>query len=158
MHKYLAKLEHYIDLVIPYILVVLLAVIIIELSYPQSTEEYPILNYIDWGIIFVFVIDLMFKFHHSATIPYFFKHYWLDIIAVFPFFLFFRLFEVVGATSDLIKEGQSIVHVTSNVEKEVSVVSKVTRAEQFARFLRPFFGWTRFGEVAHFYQKPADRS
>lgn len=135
------KLEHLIDLLIPYALVLLIGILIIEFAEPQWMEEYPIIHYLDYLIVTIFIIDLLFKYHHSKTIPFFLKTYWLEIIAVFPFFLIFRLLDGLGLLTfaigeTAIKEGQGVVHATQGVSKEAEAVAKtLSTAEKEAAAL-----------------------
>jgi hypothetical protein len=107
-------------------------------------------------------------------LPDFFKHYWLDIIAVFPFFLIFRAFELFrGITlfaSESTKEIQAALHVLFNVEKElvtaerlakfereIVAVERLTRAERFARFLRPIIGFRRTLHILFTFEEPSSQ-
>lgn len=135
------KLEHLIDILIPYALVLLIGILVVEFAKPVWMEDYPFIHYIDYIIVLIFVLDLCFKFHHSKTIPFFLKTYWLEIIAVFPFFLIFRLLDGLGLLTfalgeTAIKEGQSVVHATQGVSKEAEAVAKtLSTAEKEAAAL-----------------------
>ena len=175
MHKYLKKIEEIVDSLIPYCLILLLIIIVIELFFHETAELYhaPI-EYADYFIIFIFVIDLIYKWFHVRKIPKFLKNYWLDIIAVFPFFLIFRLFEELSAIFALGETGQKILHEGLEIEKEVSKFEKeaarfekeaarvtkelkATRATRFARFLRPIARLPRFAKAFSFYEHPKQR-
>jgi voltage-gated potassium channel len=94
MKLWLHKIERIVDSTIPFFIVILLILILIEIFFNEAAEPYS--AYIDWAdriIIGVFVIDLIFKYLRVRNIPKFFRHYWLDILAVFPFVLFFRIFQ-----------------------------------------------------------------
>ena len=94
MKKLVCKLEIFVDKLIPYLLLLLVLVIIGEIFYNEFMLKYnTIVQILDWFIIFVFVIDLIFKYNRTKDIPKFFRASWIEIIAVFPFFLIFRLFE-----------------------------------------------------------------
>jgi hypothetical protein len=116
------------------------------------------------------VLDLVFKYLRVRRIPTFLKKYWLDILAVFPFFLVFRTYELVaGAFSAVVSESaqtvQAVVHEGLELEKEgvkvakeVEKVAKLNRSQKFMRFLRPITRIPRFLKakvhVMHFYDKP----
>ena len=105
----------------------------------------------------------MFKYIRVRKVPLFVRKYWLDILAVFPFFLFFRVFEFAfgawGQTAQSIlhegleieKEGSKVVREAekfakegSRVAREAEKVGKLSRSQKFARFLRPIFRLPRF--------------
>ncbi|MFA5141841.1 MAG: ion transporter [Candidatus Woesearchaeota archaeon] len=138
MHKYLRKLEHIVDKIIPPILVILLFIIIGDLFfYDQIHPYYHYIEIIDYFIISIFVIDLSFKYHRTKSLKYFLKQYWIDILAVFPFLWFFR---ITGEATDIIRigeSGQRILHETVEVEKEASVIAKEARGARYLRFARP---------------------
>lgn len=89
------EFEHFTDDIIP-VLVVLLAIVLI-LENPFWTlvhlEDYaPWPTVFDTTVVFFFVVDLVFKWFKTRNIRRFFKLYWLDIVAVFPFYLGFRVY------------------------------------------------------------------
>ncbi|MGV8171168.1 MAG: hypothetical protein ACP5OA_00570 [Candidatus Woesearchaeota archaeon] len=181
------KLEFIVDAIIPYCLVLLIIILILELGFHNFVKEHGLLvtiNIADYFIIFIFVLDLIFKYIRVHDIPLFLKRYWLEIIAVFPFFLFFRLAELAfGITeiSESVKTAQSITHSTTELEKEIAVVSegekalrggesvlkegekvlKVERSTKLSRFLRPLLRIPRFfktlPQMLHFYDKPTGK-
>lgn len=163
MKRWLNKIEHFVDFIIPYALILLAILIIGELFYEELIHPYlTLVNIIDWIIIGVFVIDLTFKWFRIRNIKGFVKRYWLDIIAVMPFFLVFRLLEEIGETFIFVREwlaeSQKILHVGVGAEKEIVEIEKGTskiiseaerlgklsRTERFARFLRPIARLPRF--------------
>ena len=82
------KIEHYVDKSIPYLLGLLLIMIILELVYKTEAEKYSLyIDIIDYFIIFVFVIDLAFKYNRTRNVKKFLKTYWIEIIAILPFYL-----------------------------------------------------------------------
>ncbi len=148
MNKWLKELEVIIDKIIPYLVLILLAIIIIDLFYTHTAEKYKFqIGLIDGFIILAFIIDLGFKYNRVRNIPNFVKKYWLEILAVFPFYLIFRLLETtVGflELSGFIKQGQNIFHSGIEVEKEVSLIGREagelekigSKAEGFSRIFR----------------------
>jgi hypothetical protein len=167
------KIEVIVDKAIPPCLVVLLAVIIIELGFHGMIAEYKLalpITIADYTVICVFVVDLIFKYMRTRHLPKFFRRYWLDILAVFPFFLLFRIYELAfGAASLAVSEGahtaQIIVHEGLEVEKEGAKIlseaeklAKMERSTRLARFMRPLARIPRFfkalPEHLHFYNEP----
>jgi hypothetical protein len=180
MKRWMHKIEMIVDKAIAPCLVLLLAVIVLELGMHDFVVEHGLQAYIDIAdviVITVFVLDLFFKYLRTRHIPLFLKKYWMDILAVFPFFLMFRFYEVtIGLFSQTVtegaettqmllhegleveKEGARIVRETERVLKEAERVGKVERSARFARFLRPLFRSPRFFKAASrttkFYEKP----
>lgn len=159
MKAWLHKIEVFVDKIIPFLLLILLVLIIGEIGYRSFMEEHRIIiDIIDGFIVFVFVLDLIFKYLRIRNLPKFLRASWIDIIAIFPFFLLFRLFgglfglfeagETVGKT-------QKIVHVGFGIEKEIgsalkeggALVKEASRAEKFEKFLRPISKTIRISKI-----------
>ena len=187
MKRWMHKIEVITDKAISPCLILLLIIIIMDLGFKEMVEQYHLHIYIqtaDFIIIGIFVTDLIFKYIRVRKIPLFMRKYWLDILAVFPFFLLFRAFELAaGAFSAAVSEGaqtaQAIVHEGLELEKEGAKIlregekaakegsrlgrwaeqfTKLTRNSRFMRFLRPILRLPRFAKAApkiiEFYQKP----
>ena len=166
MHPLLKKLEHLTDRIIPYLLILLAIVLGVEFFFKEIAEKhYNLVLSADIIIIVFFSIDLIFKFNRVRKIKLFLKKYWLDIIAVFPFFLFFRLIEevfVLFRISPELTEGQKFFHIGLETEKlakeekalrelaELQKETELTRTRLFARFFR----LPRLTKVFPFYEKP----
>jgi len=172
MKRWIHKIEKVVDHIIPYMLLLLLVIIILEIFFKEFVEHHHLHPYIlvaDYIVIAVFVADLIFKWIRIRNVPKFLKRCWLDILAVFPFFLFFRAFEAmagVGAglteTSSAIqkvlhegveieKEGAKVLEV---IEKEGARAGKVTRSARFTKFFRIGTRMPRFLKAIPFYAKP----
>lgn len=149
MHPFFEKLEHFNSRLIPYALVALLIVIILEFAYHTQNPLYHlVLQITDYLIIAIFVVDLIFIAHKCKTVKFFFRNYYLDILAVFPFALAFRLVNEIYLVFRLGREftlAQSIFHETLEAgkaleagktleaEKELRVLS---RTEKLPRYLK----------------------
>ncbi|MBU2634350.1 MAG: ion transporter [Nanoarchaeota archaeon] len=180
MKKWLHRIEVIIDKSIPYLVVLLLFLILGEFFYKELLEDYHLYVIIaDYFIIGVFVVDLCFKFYRVRNFKIFLKKYWLDIIAVFPFFLLFRVFEEVYALFRLggeISEGQMVLHTGVEIEKiakeeriirelrelekggkvftELEKGTKLSRMRFITRMFRPIQRIPRFAKAFSFYEKP----
>ena len=149
MKPWLHKIEVFVDKIIPLLLVILLAIIIGEFGYHEFMEEHRlIVEIIDGFIIFIFVLDLIFKYIRIRNIPKFLRASWIDILAVFPFFLFFRLFGGLFGlfeVGETLTRAQKVVHVGVEIEKEIGAVVKegeiiakeASRAERLTKMVRP---------------------
>ena len=158
MNKFWEKVEHWNARLIPYAIVGLLFVIVVELFFADFAHHYhtPI-AFLDYIIIAIFVVDIIFLGIRAKSTKYFFKHYWLDLVAIFPFAIamnvlsrLYRLFAVGGRVA----VGQAIVHESLEARKGVRALS---RAGKFAKWLRIIARMIRVGTksrlFAHFQTK-----
>ncbi len=169
MHPLLKKLEHLTDRVIPYLLVLLALILILEFFFKEVAQKYYffILS-ADILIVFFFTLDLAFKFNRVRKLKLFLKKYWLDIIAVFPFFLLFRVVEeifVLFRLSPELSEGQKFFHIGLETEKlakeeialrEIAELQKETRLAR-TQMLARYFRLPRLIKVFPFYEKPIEK-
>ena len=156
MKPWLHKVESFVDRAIPYTLIVLTAIIIIEIFFKQFAEEHIIaIEILDYTIIAFFIVDLIFKYIRIRKFKQFIKECWLDIIAVFPFVLFFRIFESLSLFIRLpaeFREGQSIMHTILEGKKEFAeffgrsskliedskLVGEISRTEKIIKAIKYF--------------------
>lgn len=169
MHILLKKLEYFTDRIIPYLLVLLAAVLIMEFFFKEiSKEYYSLISIADMIIIFFFALDLAYKFNRVRKLKIFLKKYWLDIIAVFPFFLLFRLAEeifVLFRLSPELSESQKFFHIGLETEKlakeeialrEIAELQKETRLAR-TQMLSRYFRLPRLIKIFPFYEKPIEK-
>ena len=159
----LKKIEHIVDILIPYLLLLLAIVIAIELFFPILViKYYTLIEVIDGSIILFFIVDLSFKYKRAKNVKDFIKRYWLEIIAVLPFYLVFRLFERTFELFGILgtKEAQQVAHIGVELEREGKLVKVaeetkfISRTERFSRFIRPILRLPRFLKATEFYEKP----
>jgi hypothetical protein len=155
MKIFLHKIELFVDRIIPYLLVILLAIITIDIFFSEIYESYHVqIQIIDYIIIAFFIVDLSFKYARVRKIPEFLRKYWLEIIAVFPFFLVARIFEEIAGifmASEEMATVQSVVHEGTRAEE---IAAKTGRSTRFARIIRPVARLPRFAKALHFFKKP----
>ena len=170
MKPWLHTLEKFVDKSIPYLVVVLLILIIGEFTKYELINKYDYeVLLIDYFIVIVFVIDLCFKYYRIRDYKLFIKKYWLDILAVFPFFLLFRLIEEIALFFSISSfgESQKLLHTSlelgriseeasqeARVLREIQEATKLERTTLFARILRPLERIPRILKAFHFYEKP----
>ena len=168
MDLWLHKIELIVDRIIPYIIIVLLFLIIGELFFNEQVQPYiKWINLTDNFVVGIFVIDLIFKYIRIRNIPNFFRKCWIDIIAVFPFFLLFRLFEELGIVLGLgermgsaqliLHEGVEIEKEAGEIIKESEKVTKISRAGIITRFIRPVARSPRLLKTLAYYEKPTGK-
>jgi len=176
MKAWLHKVEEGVDKAIPYCLILLGVVIVVEIFFHDFASQYhtPII-WADRFVIFIFILDLGFKWNRIRKFPRFFKECWLDIIAVFPFATLFRVVENVVVFSVGVREtiaaGQPILHEGVEIQKEVARIMKEAesvgkisrmraflRSGRFLRLFRIFARSPRFLKAFAFYEKPGGKS
>jgi hypothetical protein len=173
-HELHHKTELLIDKLIPWMLLLLFGIIAAEFFFEEVVAKYHLHPWIiaaDTLVVAVFIVDLVFKYQRVMKVDKFIKKYWLEILAVFPFILFFRFFEGIFSffiAEEALKHSQSIIHETLELEKggakifrEAEKAFKVSRTRAFTRFIRPLARTPRFlkymprlGKYLHFYEKP----
>lgn len=149
MKRGLHILEKVIDKLIFPALIILLVIVVLEFFYVDFVHEHHLyIEIIDGFVILIFLIDLIFKYFKVRNIPNFLKKYWLEIIAVIPFFWIFRAFEgfarIFGLVEETTKEGQQILHIGVEIAKGEEGVVKASRASRFEKFLKPLSRTPRF--------------
>jgi hypothetical protein len=129
MHPFLHWLERAVDKSIPYFIVALGLVLIVDLTHLVDLHAYePGPTVFDVIVTIVFVTDLVFKWFRTRKVLAFLRHYWIDIIAVFPFFLIFRVVAYVGEFFRAGEEAQRILH-----EAVLLRETRLLREAQFAQ-------------------------
>lgn len=130
-------------LILPAI-IILLFIIITEFFFHSKIEPYILyFEILDGIIIFIFVLDLLFEYLKIRKFWPFIKKSWLDIIAIFPFFLLFRALErlyLVIRFGEEITEAQKVLHEGIEIAKEAKLArtTDIVKTEsRFMRFLRP---------------------
>ncbi|MBL7148162.1 MAG: hypothetical protein ISS82_05030 [Nanoarchaeota archaeon] len=151
MKRWLHKIELIIDKIIPYLVVLLLFIIIGDFFFKEITYQYHTQIIIaDYFIISIFVIDLIFKFYRVRKAKTFVKKYWLDIIAVFPFFLLFRVVEelmLIFRISGEIAEAQKVLHTGVEIEKiakEQRIIKEIAELEKGSAIFKEIGEGTKF--------------
>ena len=174
MKPWLHRIEVVADKIIPYLVLILLALIVGEFTHYKLIEDNKdIVLMADYFIVAVFIIDLSFKYYRIKDYKKFIKKYWLDIIAVFPFFLIFRLVEelvIIFRVSSELGESQKFLHTLieitrisretseeQRVLREIQEASKLERTTVLARIIRIGERIPRILRVFHFYEKPYKR-
>jgi len=171
MKPWLHKIEVLVDKLIPYLVLILLILIILDIFYHEKILPYENrILILDYFIVIVFIIDLGFKYYRVKNAKTFLKKYWLDIIVVIPFFLIFRLVEeimLLTRVSGALSESQTFLHTgveigriarageeEARVLKEIQEATKLERTARIARILRPVERVPRIWRMLHFYEKP----
>jgi hypothetical protein len=139
--------EHFTDHIIPYLVVALAIILVLEnpLWVIVHLHDYePWITVFDSVIVFFFVVDLVFKWFRTQNVRKFLKLYWLDIVAVFPFYLAFRAYaEIAGifrVGEELSETAQKLAHEAvllreARMFREAEEVAKQARIAHEANLL-----------------------
>jgi len=117
-HRAASDLEIFVDKLVPYVLLFVLVVFVGGFVFPEFFHPYEqTIFYLDIILVTgILGLDLSFKYSHAKKHEGFLRKHWIEVLAIFPFFLFFRVFEEVMLLSRLapvkatIKETQIITH------------------------------------------------
>lgn len=162
MHSALKKTEKFIDMSIPYMLAVLLTITAVDFFFEEIAIKYShAIDIIDNIIILFFLADLAFKYMRSKNIPQFVRANWIDIIAVIPFYMIFRIAEEFAFMSEMLKSGKDTVEIGASVEKESSIALKelreaklAMRSEKMLRYIKIAARIPRLAKAVHFFERP----
>lgn len=162
MNIFWHKVEKLVDKTIPLCLIVLLPIIVVELFYKDIAHHYHHeILILDGIIVAVFLADLVFKYIRVKNIPLFVKRYWLDILAVFPFYAVFRAFEqialIINPLSETFQSSQMILHEGLELEKEGSKIvkeaGKISRYEKLNKFVARIARIPRLLKILPYFEK-----
>lgn len=145
----LGKLEHFVEVAIPWFVLILLFIILGEFSYELNFFNWSWLNSVgdffakyhtpihlfDQIIIGFFVVDLYFNFFKKKTFWIFLKTSFIDIIAIAPLGLILR-FARVGEAQTALHVGAEIEKGTVRIIRESEFVSKMFKMENLYKINR----------------------
>src|SRR3989338_5625960 len=136
-----SKLELITHKVIPYLLVLLALLLILDnpLWVLVNLHQYEeLITLFDIIVILFFVIDLIYKWKKVKKIKTFVKLYWIDLIAVFHFYLFFRLYE---EASVILRTGERITETVQELTHETVLFkeAELLKEEHLLKETKPFF-------------------
>jgi hypothetical protein len=149
MHIWLHRLEFLIDQLVPPMFIALLILIIGQLFFLRQFQAY--MDYatiIDWIVVSVLVIDLIFKYIRKQSKREFLRRYWLEILAVLPFFLIFRVAEFLfPAFYTILMAGQA------GISLEAAQLGRTSKMVSMLKLL----GLSGYSRAAHFFEKPTGK-
>jgi len=129
--------EHFIDIAIPFMLVLLGFLIILEFT-PYVENYHGFVMWLDYFIIAFFIADLSFKWYRVHDALKFIKLYWIDLLAIFPFYTLFRVSRFASEAIFAGEEAQKILHESvlfreTKVLREAELGSKIIKEGKFIR-------------------------
>ena len=170
MSRFLEKIERLVDKIIPYLILVLFGIVITDVFYREISRKYAATIFaLDAVIITIFTIDLIFKYQRVRNISRFLRLYWIDILAVFPFFLVLRLFEEILLLSETsISALRNLFHAGLIFEEQVLVgeeaartaelIAKEGRISLVAKWFGPLRRMPRLFKAVSFYEHPGHKT
>ncbi len=121
MRRFWKKVEEINGKLIPLALVLLLGIIILEL-FVQVQDPLAKLGVeiADGIVVAIFVIDLIFLAIAAKSAKFFFRNYWLDLLAVLPLNLLFRVLSPLfrgAVVAEEVVVGQKLFHESVEAER-----------------------------------------
>lgn len=161
MHPFLEKTEKVVDKMIVPALFAVLVIVVLELFFTETAHHYDEwINMADMAIIGLFAVDLSFKYHDASTKEGFLRSHWLEILAITPLFLVFRVVEVLRILSSA-ELGQEVAHLAEGARSGrfsgFFRSSEMARSSRFSRFVRVLTRSPRFAKAAEFFRHPDEK-
>ena len=106
-------LEKFVDRVVPILLIILAVVVVLENPFWSLADLHLYRNQLfifDSLLVIFLAADLTFKWYHIRNLKTFVRLYWLEMIAVFPFYLFFRLYVLSVEFARAGEQAQRAIH------------------------------------------------
>ena len=152
---FLGEIERFTDKTIPFWVIVLAIMLILDNPFWTilDLEHYqPWVSLVDALIVLFFFIDLIFKWYTVRQWKKFLKIYWLDILAIFPFYLITRAWITVTAllrVGEELGEGQKFLHEflllrETELVKEARIAEEVKQLRETKPFIRALRSIQRF--------------
>ncbi len=136
------EFEHFTDHVIPFLVVLIAIALVLENPFwtvVHLSDYEPWMGIFDGVIVFFFVVDLVFKWFKTRNIRRFFRLYWIDIVAVFPFYLIFRTYSEMVAIfrigEEVAESGQKVAH-EAVLLREARMLREAEEAAKEAKIAR----------------------
>lgn len=163
MRKYLEKFEGLIDKLILPSLIVVFFIVVTGLFFRDFYSKYKsTIAILDNLVIGIFVIDLGFKVYRAKEWENFLKEHWLEILAVMPAFVFYRLIEGILISIEYVEKSQHIGHLLEGLRSGRFTAflreGRLTRSERLAKFIRPISRSPRLAKATNFYESPEHKS
>ncbi len=137
----ISNLEKAVDILITPAVLILAVLIIGEIFFGFEKYE-PWITIADLAVVGVFILDLILKYRRVHDVRKFVKLYWLEILAVFPFYLIFR---GVGVLQNILPFGESS-EVLQRTLHETSLLRESRELEVFTKEERLAARGLRFGQ------------
>jgi len=151
------KLRNWTDTLVGPALLIILVVILMEIFLPDLAHRYHTAILVaDYSAIAVFVIDLGFKFQRASKWKKFLRKYWLEIIAIMPGFIIFRVLDTFFVVTRSAELSQDAIHLLTRSERLAVIAgsSELSRAARFERVMLGFARTPRLARAKDFFKPP----
>jgi len=162
------KLEILVDKLVPYSLAFVILHFILLFIIPDILHDYEnIILFLEVFLVTaVLGLDVTFKFRRAKDKKDFLKHHWLEVIAIFPFMVIFRLFEEfylitrLAPLEGVVTDTQTILHelrgadAATDIVREAQFAGRAPRIGMFNKIFRPLTRTPRFLRGSAFYEHP----
>ena len=159
--------EHAVNRSIPLLVILLMVVIILDnpLWEIYDLDRYETSMIIFSTIIFFFFfVDLFFKWQRIKRLGKFIRLYWIDILAVFPFYLGFRAYQEIAyfflESGDITKAAQELTH-ESIILKEAKILKTLKETKPLLKIMKVTQGlikiWSNRLCLAHYHLRELSR-
>ena len=129
----ISKAEKFVDWLITPAVIILTVLIFGELLFGFDQYE-PWVTIADLTVVGIFVLDLIFKWRRVHNVKKFVKLYWPEILAVFPFYLIFRVLNITAGF--LTPAGERTLHETSLLRQSTQLKVIIREEELISRGVR----------------------
>ena len=139
LEKIIDPFEKFTDKAVPYLAILLALIIIAELTIKEIEHYEPYITALDYFIVSFFILDLIFKWLKIRKIKKFIKLYWLDLLAVFPFYLIIRVYLRI---TTLIRAGEEIAEIQKFAHeaaliREAKLIEGLEKETKIMKEIRP---------------------
>ncbi|PSH01111.1 MAG: hypothetical protein BRC26_04370 [Nanohaloarchaea archaeon QH_8_44_6] len=149
------RIRRWTDRLVGPALIVILVVILLEIFLPDLAHHYHTeIMVVDYAAIAVFIVDLGFKFERASRWQNFLREYWLEIVAIIPGFILFRILDSLFVITRGAELGQDAIHLATRSERLTALVrgSELTRAARFERVMLGFARTPRLAKATEFFK------
>jgi hypothetical protein len=152
------RIHSWTDRLIGPALLIILIVILLEIFLPDLAHHHHTKILVaDYAAITVFVFDLGFKLRRASEWKGFLKDYWLEIIAIMPGFVVFKVLDTIFVITRSARLSQDAIHLATRSERLAALAggSELTRAARFERVMLGIARTPRLARAKDFF-KPSE--
>ena len=131
-------LEKFVDRTVPILLIILAVIVILENPFWSLVDLHVYKSQLfvfDTILVIFLAVDLTFKWFHIRNLKTFVRVYWLEIIAVFPFYLIFRLYVLSVEFARAGEQAQRTIH-QAILAREAGLIKEAEFFQSAERALR----------------------
>lgn len=147
------------DMLVGPALVIILFVIIFEIFLPDLAHKYhTAILAADYAAITVFLVDLSFKFKRASEWENFLRDYWLEIIAIMPGFIVFRVLDTFFVITRSAELSQDAIHLATRSERLAAIAGggELSRVARLERVSLGLARTPRLARAVDFFKPPGE--